>query len=307
MIAALRRIPRRELLAISLSLGTGLLLLAIKFAAYWLTQSSAIFSDAVETIVNVMASMVALWALAAAHTPPDEQHPYGHGKAEFISAAFEGGMIGIAAIFIFISTLNQAFFHHVPPQSLGLGIILIIVAMVINGVVGFGLIRLGTKTHSLTLEADGYHLLADAVTSAAVLVGLTLVKLTGRNGFDPAVAFLVSAYVGWTGLRMFRQSFGGLMDTQDAADESSLLAVLKSHTGKNGVQPKICGYHKLRHRHSGRYHWIDFHITVPANLTIADGHRIASEIEYEMEKTVGEGNATAHVEPCGSDVCDLCE
>ena len=307
MLVSLRRIPRRELIAISVSLWTGILLLAIKFFAYWLTQSSAIFSDAVESIVNVMASMVALWALSVAHTPPDEDHPYGHGKAEFLSAAFEGGMILIAAVLIFVGTINSVFFHHSEPQSVGFGMVLIVVAMVINGGIGVSLVRLGKSQHSLTLEADGWHLLADAVTSAAVLTGLALVKLTGQSWPDPAAAFLIAGYVGWTGLRVFRESASGLMDSQDAADEKALLAILQRHTGKAGIQPRICSYHKLRHRHSGRYHWVDFHIMVPAHLNVADGHRIASEIEYEMERMLGDGNATAHVEPCDSDACDICE
>jgi len=306
MFEALRRIPRKEKVAIGLSIGTGILLLAIKFAAYWITESSAIFSDAVESIVNVMASMVALWALAAAHTPPDEKHPYGHGKAEFLSAAFEGGMIGIAAIFIFVGTLSHIFFHQQEPKELVVGIVLMVAAMAVNGAIGFGLVRMGKTQKSATLEADGWHLLTDAVTSAAVLVALALVKLTGQSWFDPAVAFLIAGYVGWTGLHVARESFGGLMDVQDVEDEKALIAILDRHVGKRGAQPQICSYHKLRHRHSGRYHWVDFHIMVPAHLNVAEGHRIASEIEYEMEQMLGEGNATAHIEPCGSDVCEIC-
>lgn len=286
------------------SIVTGLVLLAIKFYAYWLTESSAIFSDAVESIVNVLASMVALWALSLAHTPADERHPYGHGKVEFMSAGLEGAMILIASVFIFIRTIDVLLFHELETQQLNVGLVLIVLAMLINGAVGWMLIRTGRKQKSLALEADGYHLLSDAVTSVAVLVGLAIVKVTQFAYADPIVAILIAFYIGYAGVRLLSQSFGGLMDAQDLADEQELSRILDTHVA--GTEPAICGYHKLRHRHSGRYHWVDFHITVPRGLTIAEGHHIASAIEYEMELTLGEGNATAHVEPCHDPTCARC-
>lgn len=306
MIDALRRIPRAELTAVGISVGVGIVLLAIKFVAYYLTGSTAIFSDAVESIVNVLASLVALWALAVAHTPPDHNHPYGHGKVEFVSAGFEGGMILLAAVFVFVSTVDTVFFHELQPQRIGLGLLLIIVAMAINGAVGLLLVRVGKRQGSLTLEADGYHLLSDAFTSVAVLVGLGIVKLTGFVWADPIVAVGIAVYIAVVGLKLVRKSFGGLMDAQDVADEKALLDLLQSHVGDAGKEPRICSFHKLRHRHSGRYHWVDFHVMVPATLNVADGHRIASQIEYEMETLLGEGNATAHIEPCDTPDCPHC-
>lgn len=300
----LSHIPRIERRAAMISIVTGLVLLAIKFVAYWLTESSAVFSDAVESIVNVLASLVALWALSLAHTPADERHPYGHGKVEFMSAGLEGAMILIASVFIFIRTLDVLLFHQIETQKLNLGLMLIIVAMLINGVVGWMLIRTGRKQKSLALEADGHHLMSDAVTSVAVLIGLAIVKITNFAYADPMVAVLIACYIGYAGVRLLSQSFGGLMDEQDLADERELSRILDTHV--SGADPAICGYHKLRHRHSGRYHWVDFHITVPKDLTIAEGHRIASEIEYEMERTLGEGNATAHIEPCRDEACGKC-
>lgn len=300
------RIPRAERIAIGLSVGLGISLLAVKFTAYAMTQSAAIFSDAVESIVNVMASLVALWALSIAHTPPDEKHPYGHGKVEFISAAFEGGMIVLAALFIFVRTIDIALFHETQPQSLDLGLLLMILAMVLNGLAGLALVRVGRRQQSITLEADGQHLLADAVTSIAVVVSLAVVRFTGWAWADPLTAVGIAIYIAVAGIRMAQRSFAGLMDQQDVGDERQLHDILNAHTRPEGSEPRVCGYHKLRHRHSGRYHWVDFHLVVPRSLSVADGHRIASTIEYEIEQSLGPGNATAHIEPCEAKDCAAC-
>lgn len=297
-------IPRPEFRAAMVSVAVGLVLLVIKFTAYWLTGSSAIFSDAVESIVNVAASLVAFWALALAHQPADKKHPYGHGKVEFMSAGLEGGMILLASVFIFVRTIDVLLFHEIETTTIDLGLMLIILAMVINGVVGGMLIRVGKRQKSLALQADGHHLLADAITSIAVVMALGIVKWTGFLLADPIVAILISIYIAWMGLRLLKHSFGGLMDEQDQDDDRELTSILDSHVA--GADPPICGYHKLRHRHSGRYHWVDFHISVPAELDVAEGHRIASAIEYEMEQHLGQGNATAHIEPCLSSVCPRC-
>jgi cation diffusion facilitator family transporter len=297
--AAIARIPRAELQAVILSIVVGVVLLSLKFTAYYLTDSSAIFSDAVESIVNVLASCVALWALALAHTPPDENHPYGHGKIEFVSAGFEGGMILLAAVFVFVQTVDSVIFQDTKPQRVDTGLWLVTIATLVNAAVGALLVRVGKKQASLTLEADGYHLLADAITSVGVMVALLVVYFTGFTWADPIAAVLIAIYIARTGLKLVRKSFGGLMDQQDADDEKRLVAILDSHTGQHAIEPKICSYHKLRHRHSGRYHWVDFHLVVPAHLSIKQGHEIASKIEYEMELMLRYGNATAHVEPCG--------
>ena len=303
---SLANIPRTELRAAMISISVGVVLLVVKFIAYWLTESSAIFSDAVESIVNVLASMIALWALALAHTPADERHPYGHGKVEFMSAGLEGGMILLASVFIFIRTIDVLLFHEIETAKIDIGLLLIVAAMIINGTVGVMLIRTGRRQKSLALEADGHHLLSDAVTSVAVLIALGIVKWTGFKLADPIIAILISFYIAWMGIRLLKQSFGGLMDEQDLADERALAAILDSHVGPTGTDPKICSYHKLRHRHSGRYHWVDFHIVVPAHLDVAEGHRIASTIEYALEHHLGEGNATAHIEPCITPDCPRC-
>jgi len=180
------------------------------------------------------------------------------------------------------------------------------VAMVVNGAMGVYLIRAGRRHNSLTLQADGHHLFSDAVTSAAAIVALLGVRLTGWAIVDPIVALLIAVYISVLGIRLMRAGAAGLMDQQDKDDEALLVRILDSHLVPDGKGPQICSYHKLRHRHSGRYHWVDFHMMVPPGLTIDQGHAIASSIEYEIEQALGEGNATAHVEPCVDAACARC-
>jgi cation diffusion facilitator family transporter len=288
-----------------LSLTVGVVLLAIKFAAYFLTGSAAIFSDALESIVNVLASGFAVYSIILAHAPADEKHPYGHGKIEFLAAGFEGGMILLAAVVIAGKAIADLY-RGTQPEQVNFGLILIVVAMVVNGAAGFYLIGSGKRHGSITLEADGKHLLADAVTSAAVLIALAIVKIFRLPIADPIAALLIAVYISMLSIGLLRRSAAGLMDQQDLADDAKIRQILDSHLAPAGKEPHICSYHKLRHRHSGRYHWVDFHIMVPGNLNIDQGHHIASSIEYEIEQALGEGNATAHVEPCADQHCASC-
>lgn len=308
MNSPIARIPPTETRAVSISLAVSVVLLSIKFAAYFLTGSAAIFSDAVESIANVMGATMAFYALVVAHSPADEEHPYGHGKIEFLSAMFEGGMVLLAAVFILIRTLD-AIWHGelVQEQQLDLGLTLVALALAVNGSVGLYLIRTGRKQGSMTLEADGKHLLSDALTSVAVLVGLSLVRLTGWVYFDPITALLLGAYIAWMAIGLMRRAGARLMDRQDMADVRLLKEILDAHIGPAAVEPRICAYHKLRHRHTGRYHWVDFHIQVPATWTIEHAHEVAGAIEGQMERALGEANATAHVEPCPAADCPWCQ
>jgi len=297
--------PVPEAVAGLASVGVGVALLVIKFVAYYKTGSAAIFSDAMESIVNVVAAAFAVYALYYAHRPADREHPYGHGKIEFMSAGFEGGMIFVAAIVIAYHAI-EAILRKPELTDMTLGTILMVVAMVVNGGMGVLLIRLGRKHNSLTLEADGRHLFADAVTSVAAIAALLVVRWSGRAIFDPIFGLLIAAYITWTAFGLMRLGAAGLLDQQDLADEALLQGILNSHLAPAGKAPQICSYHKLRHRHTGRYHWVDFHIMVPPALTIDKGHAIASAIEYEIERALGEGNATAHVEPCVDPKCATC-
>lgn len=294
-----------ERTAAGISLTVGIVLLITKFAAYVLTGSAAIFSDALESIVNVLASAFALYAIILAHAPADQEHPYGHGKVEFLSAGFEGGMILLAAVIIAARALEKLI-HGATVEKIDYGLLLIALAMLVNGAVGFYLIRRGKRSGSITLEADGKHLLADAITSAVVLVALLLLWFTGKSWIDPVAALVVAVYIAWMAVGLLRRSAAGLMDEQDKSDDATIRRILDSHLAPNGKSPRICSYHKLRHRHSGRYHWVDFHIMVPADMKIDQAHQVASAIEYEIELALGEGNATAHIEPCKQADCPGC-
>jgi cation diffusion facilitator family transporter len=296
---------KEEKRALTLSLVVGIVLMAIKFTAYGMTGSTAIFSDALEGIVNVMASAFALYAVSLAAQPADADHPYGHGKIEFMSAGFEGGMILIAAL-VMAARAGQELIQGPHVQNVGIGLVLMAVAMLLNGGVGSVLLRLGKRRGAIAVEADGRHLLSDAVTSAGVLVALLLVKLTGWPWIDPIAALIVTVYIGFIAAGLLRNAIAGLMDQQDMADEKRLTDLLDAHVGAAGTPPQICSYHKLRHRHSGRYHWVDFHIMVPSEWDIRRGHAVASSIEHEIEQMLGDGNATAHIEPCTAGVCGNC-
>jgi len=288
-----------------LSLGVGIVLMLVKFVAYFLTGSAAIFSDALESIVNVLASGVALYAVILAHQPADREHPYGHGKVEFLSAGFEGGMIILAALVIITRAIEELI-SGPGLHDLDFGLILIGLAMLVNGGVGGYLVWRGRKSNSITLEADGQHLLSDAITSAVVLAALGVMRFTGWVWLDPVAAILVALYIVSMAAGLLRRSAAGLMDEQDRADDAMIRGILDSHLAPDGRQPLICSYHKLRHRHSGRYHWVDFHIMVPGKWDVDYGHRVASAIEYEIELALGQGNATAHVEPCTGGECGAC-
>jgi len=302
----LSHIPRVEARAMLGSLVVGVALLAVKFVAYFLTGSTVILSDALESIVNVLASSFAMYALSLAHRPADREHPYGHGKIEFFSAGFEGGMIVVAAGVIVVEAIASLIKGHGPQEHLTAALWLVGLVVVVNAATGWLLVRAGTKRNSLALEADGHHLLTDAVTSAGAIGALLIVHYTGFRAADPLGAIAVAAYILIIGLRLVRRSAAGLMDRQDLADEAMLGGLLDAHVGPGGMQPRICAYHKVKHRHSGRYHWVDFHIVVPRHWDIAKGHDVGSSIEHEIERALGEGKATVHIEPCIRPECPMC-
>jgi cation diffusion facilitator family transporter len=304
MRALIKNIPRPEAVAAMISLSVGVTLLIVKFTAYFITESTAIYSDAVESIANVLGSSAALFALAVAHRPADEEHPWGHGKIEFLSAWFEGGLIFLAAIFIVIRTVDALWTGQlVKEQSLDYGLLLVVLAMLVNCIVGIMLIRTGKKRGSMTLEADGKHLLSDVVTSAGVLTALVIVKFTGWKYLDPITALAMAGYIGWMGARLMRKAAAGLMDEQNPEAAQSVRKILEAHVGPNGAPPRICSYHNLRHRYNGRYLWVDFHVTIPEDTTIRDAHAVASAIEHEIEQRFDEADATAHVEDCKNKSC----
>ena len=280
-------------------------LLLIKLAAYRSTGSTAVFSDAMESLVNVVASLLAVWSVWMAHRPADRTHPYGHGKAEFVSAAIEGGLVVAAAGAVAVKCVNDFGAPEQPLQNIDWGLLLLASTVLVNGVVGGWLLHLGKSGGSAALEADGIHLLSDAWTSGGAIISLILVRASGMQWIDPVIALLMAAWLVWCGWRVVRRSLGNLMDEQDLGDLDRVQKLLDQHCRDGGTVPRVCSFHKVRSRHSGREHWVDFHVQLPANTDLRTAHELATQLEDEIERTLG-GTATAHAEPCKDAACTNC-
>jgi cation diffusion facilitator family transporter len=287
------------------SLILAIIVLGIKFAAYLLTNSSAIFGDALESVVVVLTGIFAVYATRLAHRPADSDHPYGHGKIEFLSSGLEGGMIVLTAVLV-VARSAKALITGASVENLDWGMGIMFGTAVFTTIIGLWLIRRGRKMGTIVVDAEGQHWLGDGVTTLAAGVAVGGVRYLGWSWLDPVTAICVAVYLVWVAVQLLRRSAAGLMDEQDVADAAMLRGILDAHLPGGNKEPRICSYHKLRHRHSGRYHWVDFHIMVPRWWDIERGHKLASTIEYEIECAIGEGNATAHVEPCDDLACVHC-
>jgi cation diffusion facilitator family transporter len=276
----------------TLSLVVAVVLLVAKVAAAAITGSSAIYSDAAESVTHVLAVAFAAWALRLAHKPSDDTHHFGHDKVAFISSGFEGAMISAAALLILYDAARQAFGGG-EISSMGVGMILTGAAAAVNLVLGTALLRVGKKRNSPVLRANGEHVLADVWTSVAVLVALALVHFTGWRGWDPVCAVLAGGKLLWTGWRLMRESFGGLMDEADLTVEKELRDLLDA-----GCAEHVLSYHNLRHRHSGRTHWVEFHLVFPDETDLGDAHEIATELEGKVAGLLGHDvRVISHLEP----------
>ncbi|MBI2341732.1 MAG: cation transporter [Deltaproteobacteria bacterium] len=282
------------------SLTVGVCLLIIKFIAYALTGSAAILSDAAESIVNVLTASFALYSIKVASKPADECHPYGHGKIEFFSAALEGGSIIVAAVWILYRSLQELIMGPVLHQ-LDIGLMLVAFAAAINAILGWHLIKTGKKEKSLTLEADGKHILTDVVTSVAVVAGLLIVYFTRWLIVDSIIAILVALNIIYAGLKLLRVSASGMMDASSPQDEVLIRQILVEPTFHD-----ICGYHKLRHRLSGNTHFVDFHLIFPKKFVIEAAHAIATAVEAKIAASLGDASVMAHIEPCRKVDCPNC-
>ncbi len=292
---------RARLIAITLSLVVGASLMVAKFYAYRLTQSSAILSDALESIINVVASAFALGSILLAAKPPDESHPYGHGKIEYFSAGFEGALIILAALGIFKTGLS----HILHPQRLPLleiGLIILLGASLVNLLLGIGLVRVGKRTNSLVLVADGKHVLTDVYTSAGVLVGLFLVHETGWYWLDGAIACLVGLNILVIGAKLVRQSFAALMHASNPDLLKEISALLVEH--RKNVWIDI---HQLRAWRSGNLVYIDFHLVLPRDFSLEESHREGKELEKVISDHFGgTANVLIHMDPCIDPDCPIC-
>jgi cation diffusion facilitator family transporter len=274
-----------------LSIGAALLTMAIKFAAYKLTGSVGLLSDAAESLVNLVAALVAFWALGLAARPPDEEHAYGHTKAEYFSSGVEGALILIAAATIVYAAIPRLI-HPQPIERPGLGLTLAVVSALINGGVGWILLRAGRRLRSVSLEADARHLFTDVWTTLAVVVAVFLVVLTGVERLDPLIALLVAANIIWTGVRLLRQTGSGLLDPALPAADQSLIAAALAPYRVHGIQ-----FHALRTRQSGARRFISLHVLVPGDWTVQRGHDLCERIEADLRQALPESTIFTHLEP----------
>ncbi|HEX6883175.1 MAG TPA: cation diffusion facilitator family transporter [Planctomycetota bacterium] len=293
---------RARLRAGLLSLGVALLLLAAKLEAYRRTGSAAVLSDALESIVNVVAAAFGIGSILFAGRPADRNHPYGHGKIEYFSAAFEGGLIAFAALLIVYEAL-QAFVLGVELRDLDVGLAIVLGAGLVNAALGLFLVRTGRRNDSLTLVADGKHVLSDWWTSAGIVVGLLLVRWTGIGWLDPLVACLVALQLFWTGARLVREAARGLLDEEDPELLARLVQVLGARLGGGFVH-----LHHLRARRAGRYHHVDAHLVVPEFWPVERAHALADQLGAGVIRDLGvEGELAFHTDPCRRAYCASCD
>lgn len=279
----------------------GLLVLGIKFLGYAITNSQLVLSDALEGIANVIASAVALVALRYAAEPPDDTHPYGHGKTEFFSAAFEGGLILFAAVMILFDSIRALVIGH-EVLAIDQGLLIVALGGGANLLLALYLLRVGRLTHSVTLVASGSHLLSDVWTSVAALGGLLLVRVTGVSALDAALGIAAGIYLGFVGLTILRGSLGGLLDEHN---RDVLIHLAEAFNQVN--QPGIIGVHGARIMRSGNYHYIDAHVIVPEFWNVQHAHDEVNAFERKViESYRYSGEIHFHIDPCRRAFCRKC-
>ncbi len=274
-----------------LSIGAAATTICLKLSAWWLTGSIGMLADALESLVNLVAAGMALVMLTVAAQPADEDHAYGHGKAEYFSGALEGILIILAAAGIGWTAVQRLFAPQPLDQTVT-GLFVAGVATAINGVVAFILLRAGRCYDSLTLEADGQHLLTDVWTSLGVVVGIGLVALTGWYVLDPVIALVVALHITVTGIHLVRRAVAGLMDTALPAEELAAI-----HTALADLNDHGCDYHALRTRQSGARRFISFHLLVPDTWSIQQAHAMAEQVEAAVRAAVPNSTVFTHLEP----------
>ena len=274
-----------------LSIGAAISTIALKLCAYSLTNSVGFLSDALESVVNLVAAIGAVWAITYAAKPPDEEHVFGHSKAEYFSSGFEGALILVAAVSIAIAAIPRLL-NPQPLEQIGLGMLLSLVASAINGGVALVLLKAGKRLHSITLRADAHHLLTDVWTSVGVILGVLLVSVTGWLILDPLIALVVAANIVWTGVRLIQESGSALLDASIPIEERQIIdEILSPH---NCRQIK---FHAIRTRIAGSRRFVSFHILVPGAWTVQEGHDLCEEIESAICKALPNMNVLTHLEP----------
>ncbi len=274
-----------------LSIAAALTTMGLKTGAYFLTGSVGLLSDAMESLVNLAAAIVALIALSVAARPADEEHAYGHGKVEYFSSGFEGALILVAAATIAYAAI-QRLINPQPLEQVGLGLAISTAASAINFVVATILMRAGKKYSSITLEADSQHLMTDVWTSIGVIVGVAAVALTGWERLDPIIALLVAANIVWAGVQLLRRSALGLIDTALPASDMGKIEGVLARYRNSDVE-----FHALRTRQAGMRRFLSVHVLVPGTWTVLEAHRLAEQIERDLCSSLANATVFTHIEP----------
>jgi cation diffusion facilitator family transporter len=275
-----------------LSIAAAVVTIGLKLGAYYLTGSVGLFSDAAESVVNLVAAVAALSALTFAVRPPDEEHAFGHNKAEYFSSGLESALIIIAAAWIGV-TAWERLMDPQPLQNVGLGLSVSLVAAALNGGVALVLLRAGRRLRSITLTADAQHLLTDVWTSLGVVLGVVMVYLTGWLVLDPIIGLLVAANIVWTGFRLLNDTAHGLLDTALPPEDLEKISGVLSRHETDDVH-----FHALRTRAAGQRRFVSMHVLVPGRWTVQRAHDLSEKIEKELADAL-QGNTTffIHTEP----------
>jgi cation diffusion facilitator family transporter len=274
-----------------LSIIAAVVTIALKVGAYLLTGSVGLFSDAAESSVNLVAAVGAFLALGTAARPPDEEHAYGHTKAEYFSSALESVLIIVAAVWIAATAIGRLL-EPQPLENLGVGLAIGLVAATINGAVGVVLLRGGRRLRSAALRADGQHLLTDVWTSVGVVVGVFLVWLTGWLVLDPLIALLVAGNIVRIGVRLLNDTAHGLLDTALPPEEQEVITDIQSRYREEGIE-----FHALRTRNAGRRRFVSMHVLVPGKWSVKRGHDVSERIEKDITQALPMTAVFVHIEP----------
>jgi cation diffusion facilitator family transporter len=274
-----------------LSIVAAVLTIGLKLGAYLLTGSVGLFSDAAESVVNLVTAVAALWALLYASRPPDEEHAFGHDKAEYFSSGLESALILIAAVWIGITAWDRLMDPQ-PLQNVGIGLSITLVAAALNGGVALVILRAGRRLRSIVLRADAQHLLTDVWTSLGVVLGIATVQLTGWLVLDPLIGLLVTANILWTGVRLLRDTAQGLLDRALPPEDREVISRVLSRYEEKGIK-----FHALRTRASGPRRFISMHVLVPGEWTVQQGHDLSEQIERDLAEALPQSTFFIHIEP----------
>jgi len=274
-----------------LSIAAAVTTILLKGIAWWLTGSVGLLSDALESFVNLAGALMALAMLTLAASPADEKHAYGHGKAEYFASAFEGFLILLAAVSIAYTAIDR-FLHPQEIEAVGVGLLVSVVASLINLFAARELLKAGRAHHSITLEADAKHLMTDVWTSVGVIIGVGLVWLSGWLWLDPLIALIVAANIVWTGWHLMSQSASGLMDAAIPAEQIVAIENVLAKYREQGLD-----FHAVRTRQAGRQAFISLHVLVPGEWTVQRGHDVVEDIEADIRAVVPFSHLTTHLEP----------